>query len=133
MPFCEGCGSSLEDTFNYCPSCGRAKVFKPVQQKIEYRDEKIKLDFKWKGHFSTDIIDSMPSNLKEKANKLIYEKVKELGEDGWEPLEKKFDITSLIRFITSSKLYGTSKRVGLLTCEEYVEYIVVKFKRTIMQ
>jgi hypothetical protein len=25
MPLCEGCGSSYEDTFKFCPQCGRAK------------------------------------------------------------------------------------------------------------
>jgi transcription elongation factor Elf1 len=25
MPLCEGCGSSYEDTFNFCPHCGRSK------------------------------------------------------------------------------------------------------------
>lgn len=31
MPICEGCGSSFEDTFKFCPFCGRAK---PEPKKI---------------------------------------------------------------------------------------------------
>lgn len=31
MPVCQGCGSSYEDTFQFCPHCGRAK---PEPQKI---------------------------------------------------------------------------------------------------
>lgn len=31
MPLCEGCGSSFEDTFKFCPFCGRAK---PEPKKI---------------------------------------------------------------------------------------------------
>jgi len=40
MPLCEGCGSSFEDTFNFCPSCGRAK---PEPNKIN-----IEVDIKQK-------------------------------------------------------------------------------------
>lgn len=25
MPFCQGCGASYDDTFKFCPHCGRAK------------------------------------------------------------------------------------------------------------
>lgn len=32
MPLCEGCGSSFEDRFGFCPYCGRAK---PKQQEIK--------------------------------------------------------------------------------------------------
>lgn len=32
MPLCEGCGSSYEDRFQFCPYCGRAK---PQQQQIK--------------------------------------------------------------------------------------------------
>lgn len=25
MPLCQGCGASYDDTFQFCPHCGRAK------------------------------------------------------------------------------------------------------------
>ena len=25
MPLCQGCGASYDDTFKFCPHCGRAK------------------------------------------------------------------------------------------------------------
>jgi len=43
MPECKGCGGSYEDSYNFCPYCGKAK---PNQNNIKV-DVEIKNDFYW--------------------------------------------------------------------------------------
>jgi hypothetical protein len=42
MPLCEGCGSSYEDQFQFCPFCGRAKPNRPetgLANEVTVRDD----------------------------------------------------------------------------------------------
>jgi predicted nucleic acid-binding Zn-ribbon protein len=40
MPLCEGCGASYEDSYKFCPHCGRAKPEK-VEHKLDHIDNQI--------------------------------------------------------------------------------------------
>ena len=140
---CKECGKKLDNGYSYCPYCGVAadstklrnnnQVSTLKRKNIEYRDEKILINYIKRGIVSdfnpSYYISEIPQEETQKINNLIYEKVKELGKDGWEPVESKLDVDSLIGFRTSSKLIRFRKRVGLFRYKDLIESITIRFKR----
>jgi len=141
---CKRCLKDYLDEYNFCPFCGLVKEQyliknndfqeKPKHQKIEYRNERIDLDLQWKSSQLTfDELDRMhsviPLELKEKANQLLSKRIKELGQEGWEPKENFMDIDNL-KCRPSSKLVYESK-AAFFGRKNHIHSIILAFRRVI--